>query len=296
MNPFSGRPFLFPGLVIYTLLLTGVMLYIRFPYDEFKQYCEHRLTELIPGTVCSIDAIRFTLPPAIEMETVQFTEESNKANMLFTITHGALKPSLQAPFSRSQITVSAYQGTLESSITRDKTKQTMHFDRISLDRLNLAEVPFLEQTFKRKITGFLSGNATIRTTLNGHLHIHSGQGEVTIEDGSFSLIYPVLSLKEIDLKKLTADFSLSKSELRLQQGSFEGKDLQGDFQGGCTLPSPLRNAELVIEGSLEPRPTLLKQSKYVKNMVLQLKKQNRKVTLPFLIDGNVQQPRFKFDS
>lgn len=230
------------------------------------------------------------------METMQFTEESGTATNLFTIKHGVLTPSLKAPFSQSQITLSASQGTLESNITIDKAKQTIHFDHIELDQLNLAQVPFLEQTFNRKITGILSGNAVIRATINGHLQIYSGQGEVTIEEGSFSLIYPVLSLKEIDLKKLTTDFSLSTNGLSLQQGYFKGKDLQGEFAGLCTLPQPFKNAELAIKGSLEPRPPLLKQSKYVKNMVLQLKRQNRKVTLPFLLDGNVQRPRFKFDS
>ena len=113
---------------------------------------------------------------------------------------------------------------------------------------------------------------------------------------SFSLLLPILSLNSIDLKKFSTDFVLEKNSLQCSNGNFHGKELKGEFSGNVTLKSTLKAAIVSFEGELEPLPPLLKKSTHTKKMLLLVKKQHKRGTIPFLLKGTVQKPRFKFKS
>lgn len=296
MNPFKNRPLLFCSLILYTLLLTAALLYLRFPAEDFKHFCQSRLEQLLPGTRCTINEFRYVFPLGMEIESISFTEKQGNDQPLFAIDRALIQPKLFFPISQFHVALTAYDGEHDFSIFINKAEQTYSADNIRLAHLNLEKIPLLRKTFNREITGSLSGNGSYQSAWNSKNPGRRGQGHITIEKGSFSLLFPILSLEKIDLQELQTDFSLQKERIAFSKGHFRGKELEGEFTGDLTLAIPFTLSELAFSGLLEPLPPLLKKSKYAEKMVFQVKKQHNRFTLPFLLQGNVQRPRFKFDS
>jgi len=227
---------------------------------------------------------------------MQFNSRQNKDQHLATIDQALIHPDLSSPKSHFLLDIAACDGAHSFSLVIDPEKETFSMEDIQVANLDLAKVPFLQQTFGRKITGSLSGSGSYQGAWNTEEYPASGQGSMIITEGSFSLLFPVFSLKEINLSKMTTELVLEKNILQMNKGSFHGKELKGDFSGDMELQSPLKQSELIFEGRLEPLPPLLKTSKYARNMIMKLKKQQTQATFSFFLLGSLESPTFDIDS
>jgi len=296
MNPFRGRPLFFTGLIIYGLLLTAALLYFRFPAEKFKTFCQAQVENFLPDTRCSISEIRYKLPFAFEIIGIELSSKQKKEQTLLTVDRMIVRPKITAPQSKFHVALTACDGKHDFSLRINQTKNEARFDNIHLKHLDLAKLPFLRQTFGREITGSLSGSGTYQTTWNDDILEGKGKGEIAMADGSFKLLLPILSLQKIDLKKFDADLIFQKEKLQFNKGHFKGRELKGDFNGGLTLRTPIEQSKYSFKGTLEPMPPLLKKNRYAKNLLIQMKKRHNRTSLPFLLQGSVKRPRFKFDS
>ena len=59
----------------YAVVLTAVLLYVRFPAQEFKEYCTRKAEGLFNGTKCTIGKIAYAFPFSIRFDTVKFTSK-----------------------------------------------------------------------------------------------------------------------------------------------------------------------------------------------------------------------------
>jgi type II secretion system protein N len=296
MNPFRNRPFLFLGLILYTLLVTASLLYFRFPAEKFKLFCQTELEQLLPGTSCTIAELSYKFPLRVEAGEIKVNDRLGKKEILCTIDQTTIRPKLKALKPHFHVTIEAGGGKHEFSLLLQQNAKKFSMEDIQLSNLDLASMPFIHKTFGRKITGSLSGNGTYNGTWTEGNYTADGKGSIRVEKGSFSLLFPILSLKKIDLKKFTTELVLQENRLHLNKASFQGKELKGDFSGDLALQSPIKRSKFSIKGALEPLPPLLKKSKYAQNMVIQLKRKHNRSTLPFLLQGSVERPKFKFDS
>jgi len=296
MNPFRGRPLFFTGLVIYGLLLTAALLYFRFPAEKFKTFCQTQVEQLLPDTRCSISKIRYKLPFSFEIIDIDLSSRQKKEQKLLTVDRLIVSPKMTAPKSKFRVKLAACDGRHDFSLHIDQAEKKASFKNIRLANLDLAKLPFLSQAFGRKITGSLSGSGSYIATWNNDIPTGKGKGQITMVNGSFKLLLPILSLQKIDLKKFSADLVFQKEKLQFNKGTFQGRELKGDFNGGLALRSPIEQSKYSFKGTLEPLPPLLKKNRYAKNLLIQMKKRHNRTTLPFLLQGSVKRPRFKFDS
>ena len=296
MNPSGNRFLLFWGLPLYTLLLTVALLYFRFPTEELRLFCQTKLEQLLPGTHCSVGNLSYRFPLSMNMKQIEFKSRQGKKQPLCSIDQVTINPQFSSFKSRFHIDITAWNGEHSFSLLLKQAEQQFTLEEIQLHNLDLARVPFLQDTFGREITGSLSGNGTYHGAWDKKGYSADGQGSIAIDRGSFSLLLPIFSLQKIDLKELTADLILQKNHLQVNKGNFHGQELKGEFSGDLTLQSPLKRSGFSFKGELEPLPPLLKKSKYAQDMVIQLKKQHANATLPFLLQGSVESPKFKFDS
>ncbi len=295
MTSFKKRLLLFFSLIVYTIILGTGLLYLRFPTAQFNAFCQTKFAQLLPGTQCSIQKIRYTFPVSIEADTIIFTNAARNKQVLGIIDQLTITPEFSNPWPRFSIAIKAYGDEHTASVLIKKSKQEFVLNNIIINHLDLAKLPFISRIFDREITGLFSGNGMYQSTIKDGKNIHSGQGSFVLSTGSFSLLYPILSLTKIDLKELQTDIILQDRKVQFSSGQFLGKELQGDFAGNILLQTPLHNSSLIINGTLDPSVPLLKKSKYAQNMVIQLKKRHNRSTIPFLLHGSVQKPRFKFD-
>ncbi len=296
MNPFKNRPLLFCSLIAYVILLGAALLYLRFPTEQFNAFCQAKVEQLLPGTQCSINKLRYIFPMSMEADTIVFSNAVNNKQTLGTINQLTIRPQFSSPWSRFKVTIKAYGGEHKVSVVINRSKREFVLNNILINSLDLAKLPFVSQIFNRKITGLFSGKGMYKSATKDGKRILSGQGSFVVDKGSFSLLYPILSLTKIDLKELKTDIVLQKGQMQFSNGHFLGKELKGDFAGDIILQAPLHNSDFMIKGRLDPFAPLLKKSKYAQNMVIQLKRRHNRSTLPFLLQGSVQKPRFKFDT
>ncbi len=296
MNPFKGRPLFFTTLIIYGLLLTVALLYFRFPAEKFKIFCQAQVENLLPDTRCSISKIRYRLPFAVEIIDVNLSSKQKKETNFLTVDRLIIHPKITAPKSQFHVELAACSGKHDFSLHIKQTENEASFKNIHLTNLDLAKIPFLRQTFGREITGTFSGSGTYQATWNDDILDGKGEGHIAMMDGSFKLLLPILSLQKIDLKKFNADFVFQKEKLQFNKGHFQGRELKGDFNGNLALRSPIEQSKYSFKGTLEPLPPLVKKNRYAKNLLIQMKKRHNRATLPFLLQGSVKRPRFKFDS
>jgi type II secretion system protein N len=296
MTPSRNRFLLFWGLPLYTLLLTVALLYYRFHAEELRLFCQTKLEQLLPGTHCSVGNLSYRFPLSMNLKQIDFKSRQGKKQPLCSIDQVTISPQLSSLVSHFHVDIIAWNGEHSFSLLLKQAEQQFTLEDIQLHNLDLARVPFLQETFGREITGSLSGNGTYHSTWDKKGYSADAQGNMVIDNGSFSLLLPIFSLQKIDLKKLTADLVLQKNHLQLNKGNFHGQELKGKFSGILALESPLKHSGFSFKGDLEPLPPLLKKSKYAQDMVIQLKKQHANATLPFLLEGSVENPKFKFDS
>ncbi|MEN8199419.1 MAG: type II secretion system protein GspN [Thermodesulfobacteriota bacterium] len=296
MRLFRNKLFFFFSLLVYTLLLTGGLLYFRFPAETFRLYCQTQIDALLPNASCSIQKLQYRFPLALQVDELRFSSTLQKGQELATVDQTIIRPDLSSPTSRFQVTLKACEGSHAFTLVVDPDTQQFALEDIQLTDLNLAEFPFLQQTLGRDVTGSLSGTGSYQGGWQQDGAPGKGQGNLVVSEGSFSLLLPIFSLNSIDLKKMSSELVLENNRLRLAKGNFQGKELMGAFSGDIALKHPLTQAPLTFKGTLEPLPPLLKTSKYARDMIRQLKKHKAQATLPFVLSGKVGSPKFKIDS
>ncbi len=296
MGIFKNKFSFFLLLSTYTLLLTAGLLYYRFPAESFKRYCETSLAQFLPDSKCSIKSISYTFPMGITLQDIEFLSAKSTTTRLFFIQRADIVGTPLDLTSRFHVMMNAGEGRISFTVNREPEKKLLQLDDIRVSHFNLEKALFLHHTMNRTITGFLELEGTFQRTWKSGKALSTGKGKASISDGSFGLLYPILSLKEIDLQSMESSFDLQDKELKISNGTFNGKELTGSFSGALAVQPRFPLSVFSIRGEMEPLPPLLKKSKYAQNMIIQLKKQRKRGSLPFLLKGTVEKPRFHFDS
>lgn len=296
MSLFKMKTSFFLSLLLYTFVLTAALLYFRFPAEKFKLFCESNLSQLLPGTECSIKRIHYSFPFQLAAETITFSSNTSGKEELFTIDQAYISPNISAPTSEFQVKLSAFAGIHSFSLVLGPDEKEFTLQDIQLKNLDPSLIPFLGRATKREINGTVEGSGRYHGVWENEKYSGDGEGQISLEKGNFSLLLPILSLNSIDLKKFTTKFDFQNNSLQCSEGKFHGKEFKGNFTGTLGLRSTFKAATLSFKGDLEPLPPLLKKSRHAQNMVTLLKKQRKRGTVPFLLKGTVQKPSFKFES
>ncbi len=296
MSLFKSKTSFLLSLILYTFILTAALLYFRFPAEKFKGYCETNLSKLIPGTECSIGSISYSFPWSLAAGAIKISSNKGKKQELFTIDQALISPDISALTSQFEVKLNAFAGVHNFSLILGPDENEFTLKNIQIKDLDPSSVSFLGQATKRKITGTVKGHGQYHGMWKNGKYSADGEGHITLMKGNFSLLLPILSLNSIDLKKFSTDFTFQKNNFQCSNGSFHGNEFKGEFSGDLKLQSTFKTATLSFKGDLEPLPPLLKKSKHARKMIILLKKQRNRGTVPFLLKGTVQKPSFKFES
>ncbi len=289
----SKSSFLFV-LFLYTFLLSAVLLYFRFPAEKVKLYCEVHMEQLLAGTDCSIEKIRYSFPFSIALDNVGFRSKLASKQELFSLDHVFISPDISEPTSRFETKIDAFGGKHSFTLIVDKTGKKFTIKDLLVKDLDPTRIPFLSSASGREITGTVAGSGDYHGAWKNGKYEAAGKGNITLADGRFGLLLPILSLNSIDLKKFTTELELKDKKLQCNNGKFNGKELKGTFSGTLGLGSTLKAATLSFNGEIEALPELLKKSQHAQRMITQMKKQQKRTTLPFYLQGIVQKPSFLF--
>jgi type II secretion system protein N len=287
-----------PLYLLYALLVVVLFLYLRFPGQQFKTFCTQSMTRQFPGYEGSIESLRYQFPLTLVATNLQLASNNQAAQEIFTIEQLTLTPTLMSfkdPASNFLITITAYGGTHQADLVLDRGRNTFSLANIEINAFDLAKLQWLKTQTGRAITGLLTAQGSYAGQLGQEISKGTGQGTITITAGSFALLEPILSLKNIDLDKGEAQVKLQEQKLVLGKGKLKGKELEGTFGGQLVeLSAPFAAIQLNLTGTLMPLPDLVKKSGQAQPLLPKLQK--NKAGLPFHLQGTIGKPRFLFDS
>lgn len=284
----SSRFFLY---VIYGLLLTATLLYVRFPTDKFKSFCEQRLEQSLNASDCSIKRIHYSFPISVIFEKVHIIKSSRDQQSAFIIDQFKFRPGVRF-WQTFKMFGELYSGTFRATLALDRDEKSYKLTDIVFNNLNLNTILKDQGVVDRKVTGNLGGSgrysAEWKNPAGGE-----GKGRIEVKTGVIEFLQPILSLTAMNFDRITLDISVGE-QFEIQRGKLKGKNLNADFEGSLDVMDSLLASRVRVSGLLEPKREFLQSHPTEAKMVKQYAKRYKKSALPFKLRGTVANPTFRF--
>jgi len=283
----SSRFFLY---MIYGLLLTAVLLYVRFPTDKFKSFCEQRVEQSFSASDCSIGGIHYSFPTSVVFEKVRMTKSSGEQQSAFIIDQFKLSPGIRF-WQTFTIFGDLYSGTIRATLSLEKDKKTYTLTDIVVNNVNLNEILKDQGVVDRKVTGSLSGSGRYSAEWNS-LTASEGKARIEVTTGEIEFLQPILSLTAINFTSINLDIIIGE-QVELQQGKLKSENFNADFEGSVDVMDSLLASRVNLSGLLEPKREFLQSHPMEAKMVQQYAERYNKSALPFKLRGTVANPTFR---
>ena len=139
--------------LLYALMLIGVLLYVRFPAEKFKAFCENRLGLLLAAGVCSINAIDYNFPLTLNFDGIRLSREGNSRQEGFFIDSLSLVVNPANLGKTAFLSATFYGGKFSARLETDFTGKTIRMQGITLTSLRLGDLVKGPLAVDRKIEG-----------------------------------------------------------------------------------------------------------------------------------------------
>ncbi len=293
---------------VYPLLLIATLLYLRFPAEPFRLFCERQLAAVFPGwSTARIDTIDFQPPASIVAGGVGLSGTFDGETSSLYLDRLTLTATGWPPHRALLVTAELYGG-------RFRAELALPLPRIGAGEL-VARFSLAEVDLGRLSTALLAG----RREIVGHLGLSGsyqaageqppggrGSGRLQLGAGKFSLLEPVLSLTAVSYSRVEAAVVFAGGDLQLAGGVLRGGEIDADFRGTVRLATPLSASALSLDGELTPDETLLRaaagspprsgaggQSFGGLQLPEERLQQHSSRALPFQVGGTLSRPTFR---
>lgn len=277
--------------MLYGIALTTVLLYIRFPTDKFKSFCEQRVEKSLNVTNCSIKRIHYSFPVSVVFEKVRMTKTGEEQQAVFMIDHFRFRPGIKF-WQTFKMFGDLYSGTFRATLRLDRDKKSYKFTDIVATRLNLNTMLKDQGVVDRKVTGNIGGSGRYDANWSSPI-AGEGQGRIELTKGEVEFLQPILSLPTLHFDRINLDLSVGE-QIEIKQGKLKGANLNADFEGSVNVMDSLLSTRVRFSGLLEPKREFLQSHPIEAKMVKQYAKRYKKSALPFKLRGTVANPTFRF--
>lgn len=279
--------------IVYGCLLTGALLYMRFPKSEFKDYCCRVAEAYFPESECSIGDVNYTFPLTLRAENIQLVSEEDPESVLLQTQSLSVSPNLGYPLDRFSVKSDLYGGTAEGELIIGETQGAFSLKELEVNSIDLEQLTLIQEDLERAFTGELGFTGEYSGNL-GDLYGGAGKGKISIKKGSMELLQPILTLNQLNLRNAAFDLVYKDKELQVEEGKFSGKELRGTFSGTVEIDSPWLRSELDLAGEMGVETSFFAGNTRMKRVVNSLQKRHNKAMLPFNVGGPVLDPVFRF--
>lgn len=279
--------------LLYAVVLTAALLYLRFPTERFKVFCENKVESFLVGSDCSIERLAFRLPFSVVFFNVQLVREIDGKRSAFRVDRLAVSPKLSSLFRTFQLGGELYKGNFAMQLALDTSEKNFALSEVSVTGMNIDEWASDFNLFDRQISGRADVSGDYRATFAAPL-AGAGKGELNALDGSIELLQPILSLRSLSFDRITIDMTRDEEMLKFVKGEMSGKEIGAEFTGEMRLASPLPNSFVILGGHLTPKENFLATHPGEKRLVEQLLRRYKTSALPFKVGGTVRSPTFRF--
>jgi type II secretion system protein N len=277
-------------LLCYVMAVLALLLYLRFPGEEVRRYAEERVAAMVPGGFCRVVGTSYRFPRTITIQSLQLGLADSQAWQGeirdIAVTVGSVLP----PY-KLEVEGSLYGGRLEAEIAVYSARE-LEIGELRLGDIDLSALPGEVFAGRRQLTGRLDIAGAGRLGAEGRGRV-SGKIEMTIRDGSVSLLQPVLSLQQLHFSRLSCNLQVVDDGITIGQGVLQGSDLHADFSGSLQTAGGLDAGMVLLRGRLRPQAALL-QSQPEQRQALDLLVRRHDGGLPFEVAGTPRYPTLRF--
>lgn len=280
--------------LLYAAVLTAVLLYIRFPTEKFKLYCEKRIEHLLPAdSVCSIDRIGYHFPMSVIVSNMQLTEVVDGTHSHLLVSRLVVTPDFANFLKAFSLSGELYKGNFALKLTIDRPAKSFQLNDVQLSGFNLEKWANDFNLLDRKVSGIVGFTGNYQGKYTSPLE-GEGKGKLVIADGSMELLQPVLSISNFEFERIVVDMTHEKGVLGFIGGEVLGKEITADFIGEMKTTIPLINSNILLSGHLIPKEGFLAAHPAEQYVVEQLLRRYKTPALPFKVGGSVKRPTFRF--
>ena len=285
------------GYILYGLVLTAALLYLRFPSDAVEHYFRAKGESATPPLKLSVDSIGPVIPFGLQFVKARVSLRDSPNSLILKADRLSLRPSLLSLLGGKpdySFRLAAYKGDTSGNIRLRQDGKTASVDaEIELKNVDLGEYTYLQKLIGRTVKGTLSGTieykGQYRPMLDG-----SGEANLSLSEGMVELTEPFLTLTSIDFDELEIDMVLNKQKINVRRLEFKGRQLQGKLSGTITLRKALAESVLSLSGTIEPFAALFESAEGTQETVAFLRERLDQGTFSFMIEGTLGQPKIKF--
>lgn len=279
----------------YAVMLTALLLYVRFPTEKFKDYCEKRIERLLPGSACTIEEIAYRFPSSAAFANIHITRTIDGQDNDMIVEHLSITPEPLQFWRALTLHGEMYSGLFTANLDVDSRTQQFHLTDIHVEGLLVEKLAESIGLADRKISGIFAFKGDYQAASN-HPSDGIGTGDVEVVSGSIGLLQPILALSTIEFEKFTVGVSRQNGVIQFVDGELVGKEISADFAGEMRLTSPLLQSILLLNGHLSPDEVFLRDHPREQQFVQRLLQRYKATVLPFKVGGTVQSPLFRFST
>ncbi len=286
----SFRFFLY---LLYATVLTVVLLYVRFPTEKVRIYCEHRLEQVLGIERTSIAEINYHFPATVEFRKVKIGSlpADGKSNEI-VIDRLRLLPTSEGFLTSWALDGKLYTGLFKAILEIQLAEKIFHLKDIKLEELDIAAVTSGMPVIQREVTGGLSVSGEYKAKFDQPL-TGIGSGSLHLNAGTLHLVRQILSMDTIDFEEINILWKYGESVFQIAEGKMIGPQLNADFSGTLKPPFLPPVGGLNVNGLLVPSESFLKDKPQIDRLVKRLMKQYKKPAVSFRVGGTLNKPIFR---
>jgi len=279
--------------LLYGAVLTGVLLYIRFPAEKVRRYCERFVEDRLPDSSCSITSMKYIFPFRVVFEDIRVMNKKSGEGLLFEDPQLSFEPVWSNPLHFFKVESTAFGGSHEAQILINNEEKSLSFFEVEMKSVNLNMVPALHKKLDRKVSGTLDYSGTF-TGKTDELSIFAAEGVVSFHGGGFGLKKSILELNSLERVESSVHINLQKDTILLSKGELKNTQLNVSYEGNIALMKPWPKSSLNVKGGMVPLAPLLQEKKQLKTIVARMQQKYKAQSLPYHVNGTIGRPTFTF--
>ena len=286
------------GYTLYGLILTGVLLYYRFPSDAFREYLQTALNEADARVSISITGVHPSFPLDLKLNQTEISLRDKPGTLLFRADGIQLRPQLWSLIHRElkyAYSCHAYGGELKGLINLKGFSVRGPIESITeINNVRIGDYPYLRNLIGPHIEGNLGGKITYNGEAESFMD-GTSEAELKITDGRLEYLkFDPLNFQSIEIKQMEIMMNLKNGIINLTRFEFKGDKFQGSLTGKITLRKEFVQSTMELKGSIQPSATYLKGIARTKAAFEFIKKFIRKGRISFSIYGTLKKPSIRF--
>lgn len=275
---------------LFSLIFVSVSLVFLFPRDKLLSYTEQLIERQLPGVDFQIEAIRYVHPLKVRLYGVVIHFKRYRIELPVDTLLLLFEP--RYPVERIGVVGVLLGGDLKADVVVAKNGK-VNFNNLEFSEMHLADLDKLEQMINRPVEGYLSfdGRAFVDRSLPAAAQVN---GALEIANFRTELRRPIFGENDLSFDTMHADISQAGNRLELSAGRAAGPLFSGTFYGEIQRDRPWERSSLDLTGALSPQPGLLEKRPGLADQLGEIYRQYRRQSIPFTVDGTINEPRFRF--